>query len=288
MRFGILLTIMLAFPAAAADMRSGFASGDGAKIHYLEAGRGNDACALVLLPGWGMTASVWRGQIERFSPKWRTIAIDPRSQGESQMTADGNTPEQRARDYEKVLDALGIGRAVLVGWSQGVQDVAAYIDRFGTGRLCGVVLVDAAVSSGAAAVTAQPATARAFLERVDLYAHHPREYLDGMMHAIFARRMGDAERTALVDAAARTPTSTGVAQLVADLLGKDRTPALLRLDAPTLVIAAANSPELAEQKAQALSLAHGRFAMIEDAGHGVFVDQPEAFGQLVEEFLKAL
>jgi pimeloyl-ACP methyl ester carboxylesterase len=277
MRFGIFLTSLLVVSLVQAGPRSGQADGDQARIHYLDAGRAGAACSLVLIPGWGADASVWRAQIGHFSAQRRVLALDPRSQGESQKTADGNTPEQRARDYERVLAALHVERAVLVGWSQGVQDVAAYVEQFGTRRLCGIVLVDAAVSQGAVSVATKAKATQALLERVDLYARHPREYLDGMVHAIYARALDDAERKALVDAAARTPTATGVAQLVADLLGPDRTPALRKFDKPALVVAAADSPELAEQKAQALSLPHGRFAPIENAGHGVFVDQPDAF-----------
>lgn len=55
----------------------------------------------------------------------------------------------RAQDLDRLLERLQARRPVLIGWSQGVQDVAAYVERHGTQELAGIVLVDAAVSDGA-------------------------------------------------------------------------------------------------------------------------------------------
>jgi hypothetical protein len=40
-----------------------------------------------------------------------------------------------------VLAILGISHPVLVGWPQGVQDVAAYVQEYGNSSVDGVVLV---------------------------------------------------------------------------------------------------------------------------------------------------
>jgi pimeloyl-ACP methyl ester carboxylesterase len=37
-----------------------------------------------------------------------------------------------SRDLRDLLAALGIARPVLVGWSQGAQDVEAYVQQFGS------------------------------------------------------------------------------------------------------------------------------------------------------------
>jgi len=256
-------------------------------LHYVEAGR-VESPALVLIPGWSCAAGIWKKQIAHFSKTMHVIAIDPRSQGDSAKTDDGNTPMQRARDYEALLEELKVENAVLVGWSQGVQDVASYVDQFGTRRLRGVVLVDAAVSKGARSVSANPEFVQGLLRNMDIYARHKREYLEGMMHAIFTQKMDDAEFNALVENGMKTPTNTGVAELAADMLGKDLTPSLKKFDKPTLVVASATSPEIAEQKSEAASLAHGSFVQVEHAGHGVFVDQPEAFNRALETFVASL
>lgn len=97
--------------------KSGFVtSADGAKIHYIEAGKGS---AILFVPGWSMPGWVWEKQIAHFAEAHRVVAMDPRSQGESSQTAEGLYPAARARDIKAVVDQLKLGPVVLVGWSMG-------------------------------------------------------------------------------------------------------------------------------------------------------------------------
>ncbi|MDA2914595.1 alpha/beta hydrolase, partial [Acidobacteriia bacterium AH_259_A11_L15] len=54
-----------------------------------------------------MPAWIWEHQIEHFSKHYRVVAMDPRSQGESEQTTEGHYPAARARDIKAVVDALG-------------------------------------------------------------------------------------------------------------------------------------------------------------------------------------
>lgn len=283
----LCLSAFLAASASTATRAGVVLASPGVRIHYIERGAANGP-ALLLVPGWGMDASIWSRQIVEFSRQHRVVAIDPRSQGASSKTAEGNSPRGRAGDIDAVMRDLSLERVVLVGWSQGVQDVAAYVDRFGTARLAGVVLVDSAVSAGAAGIEEHPAGARQTFERLALYEAHPREYLQGMMQAIFLHPTPPAEQQHRLQAALQMPVSTGIAMLTQDLYGADLRPALKKFDRPTLVIAAASSPEFAVQKAMAGQLAQGKFLSIGNAGHAVFVDQPERFNQALHEFLAGL
>lgn len=260
----------------------------GVEIHLIDAGPSDRGPALVLIPGWLTTANVWNRQIAAFADQRRVIAIDPRGQGGSTKTAEGATPEQRARDLDAVLKTLGLGPVVLVGWSQGVQDVAAYVQAFGVGSIRGVVFVDAPVSAGAASVVRNPQAASDQLRMLGLYAQSPREYAEGMMRAIIRRPLARAELDPLVSAALQTPTAIGTAMIVADLFGADRTPALQKLDRPALVIASATSRELDAMKAMTASLPQGRMEVLEGAGHAVFIDQPERFDAALREFLEGV
>jgi non-heme chloroperoxidase len=258
------------------------------RIHVVRAGpaSGTRAPALVLIPGWRLTTAVWREQIDRFSKDRTVIAIDPRSQGDSTKTGEGDTPEQRARDLHAVLKALAPGPVVLVGWSQGVQDVAAYVDQFGAQGLRGLILVDSTVSVGAAASSPQ-ATAQQ-LKQISQFTRYPREATEGMMKAIIRSPLTPAQRARLIDDALKTPTAIGAAMLADDLLGPDRTGALSKFTVPTLVIASEFSQELDGQRAMAAKLPHARFEMVAGAGHAVFIDQPERFDALVSDFLATL
>jgi microsomal epoxide hydrolase len=287
-RASVLVLLAVLVSAHAAFAADGVVQSGDAAIHYIDTGRAASAKTLVLIPGGSTSAAIWHEQIAHFSPAMRVVAIDPRSQGASSKTPDGNTPEQRARDYEKVFAALGLKNIVLVGWSQAAQDVAAYAQAFGGTRVAAFVLVDASVSKGFAAIPADPKFAQGLLGSIALYTQHQREYLGGMMHAIFIQKMSDAQFNALVDIGMQTPSSSGAAMLISDMLGPDRTPALKKFDKPALIIASANSPELATQKAELSLLPQGKFAQVQHAGHGVFVDQPAQFDRLLAAFIAQL
>lgn len=274
--------------AAEAYAEGSVQAADGIRLHYVDNGRSGDAPVLVFVPGWGMDHTIWDAQLAAFGEGHRVLAMDPRSQGASQHSGGGNTPEMRAGDIEALLAARKLDKVVLIGWSQGVQDVAAYVERYGTGRVAGLVLVDAAVSKGAAGAAANPQATQRFLQMMAVYAAHPREYLQGMMGAIFVQPLAPERLKQRVEIALRTPVSTGVAMLVADMYGVDRSGALKKFDRPTLIVAAAGSEELAAQKAAAAQVPGASLEVIADAGHGVFVDRPEAFNAALREFLETL
>src|SRR5438477_1871155 len=292
-----IVLLIAGITASAAALRADSASqapgrkvdaGEGVSLRAIEAGQAGPAPTLVFVPGWSTGADIWRQQIDRFAPTHRVIAFDPRSQGQSTITTSGNTPEMRAQDLHKLLEQLNARRPVLIGWSQGVQDLAAYIERYGTHDLAGLVLVDAAVSDGADGIAARAQETAAQFKMFAVYQAHQQEYLRGMMEAIISKPQPPGAIDRLVATGLKTPPTIGVAMLVADLFGVNRTAALKKIDCPTLIIASAKSDELARQQAGAGQIPHARFEKIEDAAHAVFLDQPVRFAELLEKFLKDL
>ena len=257
-------------------------------LRVLEAGKPGKGAVLVFIPGWSTGADIWRQQIDIFAKTHRVIAFDPRSEGESTKTTSGNTPETRAQDLHALLERLGVQRPVLIGWSQGVQDIAAYVERYGTKELAGIVLVDAAVSDGADGMVARSHETAAQFKMFAVYQAHQREYLGGMMRAIISKPPNDAAIEGLVGTGMKTPPDIGVGMLVADMFGVNRTSALKKIDCPTLIIASAKSDELARQQTAANQIPHARFEKVEDAAHAVFVDQPDRFAELLTDFVAKL
>lgn len=241
-----------------------------------------EAQAIVFIPGWCFTAEVWSKQIAALSDRYRVIAFDPRSQGSSTILDHGNSPDDRAADVAALIKALGLRKPILVGWSQGVQDVAAYALAFGTGDVAGLVLVDSAVSAGAAGLDAKGAAMT--LGRLPLYVESPRDYLEGMMSYVFEKPLSPAELDALVTAALRTPSSVGVANLTLDFFGKDYRKAFDRIDVPTLLVIAGTAADKAEQARQPIP--HATSAIVDGAGHAVFHDEPARFDDLLAGFIE--
>ena len=292
-----IVLLIAGITASAAVVRADSASelrerkvdvGEGVSLRVIEAGQPGPGPTLVFVPGWSTGVDIWRQQIDCFAPTHRVIAFDPRSQGQSTITTSGNTPETRAQDLHNLLERVDARRPVLIGWSQGVEDLTAYIERYGTHDLAGLVLVDAAASDGADGIAARPQETSAQFRMFAIYQAHQEEYLRGMMGAIISKPQPEGTIDQLVATGMKTPPTVGTAMLVADLFGVNRTAALKKIDCPTLIIASAKSDELARQQAGANRIPHARFEKVEDAAHAVFLDQPERFDELLEKFVKDL
>jgi pimeloyl-ACP methyl ester carboxylesterase len=91
----------------------------GTKIYWEEFGKA-DGPPVVVLPAGLCRLTVMGGQIEALSAKsYRVIALDPRGSGKSSNTAPDLSYAAMADDVVGVMDALGITRADVVGWSDG-------------------------------------------------------------------------------------------------------------------------------------------------------------------------
>jgi pimeloyl-ACP methyl ester carboxylesterase len=290
----LLLSAIVCLSAMRASAQSNTESshmvdvGNGVSLRVIGAGKPEARPVLVFIPGWSTGADIWRHQIETFAKTHRVIAFDPRSQGESTKTSSGNTPEIRAQDLHAFLERLGVRRPVLIGWSQGVQDVAAYVERYGTKELAGIVLVDAAISDGADGMAARPQETAEQFKMFAIYQAHQQEYLGGMMKAIISKPQDDDAMNGLVSTGMKTPPDIGVGMLVADMFGVNRTSAVKKIDCPTLIIASAKSDELPRQQAAANQIPRAHFEKVDDCAHAVFLDQPDRFDELLKSFVTTL
>lgn len=87
-------------------------------LYYQEKGRG---LPLLLLHGNGEDCSYFEGQVERFSGRYRVIAVDTRGHGRSPRGEAPFTIEQFARDLRGLMDSLGLERAAVLGFSDGAN-----------------------------------------------------------------------------------------------------------------------------------------------------------------------
>jgi pimeloyl-ACP methyl ester carboxylesterase len=90
----------------------------GIELAYLDRGSGP---ALVLVTGSTFAKEIFEKQIFDLSKKYRIITFDPRSQGGSSFTLEGNDYLTHAEDLAWVLEALEIKNPVLIGWSAGAH-----------------------------------------------------------------------------------------------------------------------------------------------------------------------
>ena len=77
-----------------------------------------------------------------FFPKYHVLAYDPRSQGRSTETLEGNDYTQHGKDLRAFMEALNLKDAVLVGWSNGCDDIWGYIRTYSTDNIGAFVCID--------------------------------------------------------------------------------------------------------------------------------------------------
>jgi microsomal epoxide hydrolase len=257
-----------------------FVESQGVKIHYL-AKNINDTkkVCLLFVPGVMMPAWIWEKQLEYFSRNYRVVAMDPRSQGDSEQSSEGNYAFSLAKDIKAVIDKLELEPLVLVGWSLGVPEVVNYAAHFSSKRLIGLVLIDGLVGIDPS-VPFYQAT-------VDYWAQFQIDRIpktQEFIHDIFKQPQSEAYFEKLLEAALRTPTNT-VMTLIDNCLLQDFRSLLPHIDVPTL-IATVEGPRLGYmQKMQSL-IPDSRLEIFPLACHALFVDQPEKFNQLLEVFIE--
>jgi non-heme chloroperoxidase len=249
-------------------------------IHYIEAGSGDRT--LVLIPGWTMTAEVWKEQIPYFSTRgFRVLALDPRSHGLSTKTEKGNTYRQQAADLHTFLQNLKIEHPYLVGWAAGATVLLEYISNPEALMPEKMVFVDcspAALKSDdyPGATTLQKA--RQFL----LGFQDDREKAtERYVRSLFKEHQPESLITEWTKSCLRTSMGAA-AVLYFDQITEDRRSALPRVPVPSLIVASPENRAVAEyMKAK---IPRSVLEVIKDAGSAVFIEKPQAFNQALESF----
>jgi pimeloyl-ACP methyl ester carboxylesterase len=123
----LLCTAIAPVAAAAATATSyedKYLDANGVKIRYIDAGKGE---AIVLLHGGTSRLESWvtPGVVDNLSKDFRVIAFDARGHGKSDSPREPAAyGRQQALDVVRILDALKIQRAHIIGFSLGSSTVA--------------------------------------------------------------------------------------------------------------------------------------------------------------------
>jgi pimeloyl-ACP methyl ester carboxylesterase len=97
---------------------------------------------LLFLSGGFGTVRNWDPVIRRLAQKYRTVRFDARARGKSGTSADYSIGAA-VDDIGRVIDATGIERPILVGWSYGATIAVRYAAKH-TDQAGGLVLIDGA------------------------------------------------------------------------------------------------------------------------------------------------
>jgi len=279
----LLFALKVAMPhpvAAAVQAKSEtFRTSDNVTLHYLDAGPTN-APAIVFIPGWTMAAEIFEPQINALSSRFHVIALDPRSQGDSEKTPEGNYLERHARDINELLQHLKLNGVVLLGWSNGVPDVLAFIEQNGTINLRGIILVDGFLNFS------DPGLQTGLFGMLQSLQADRAKFTDGFVRSMYASKQTEDYIHRVEQTSLKTPTNTALVEMFNILAHGDFTPLLAKIDKPVLYIC---QPQLASQgKLLQTALPTARVEVFKDAAHALFVDDPEHFNRVVSDFMDSL
>lgn len=254
-----------------------FRTTDGVQLHVIES-RGQPAAGtpvLAFVTGWSMPASIWSAQMTALGSRYRTAALDPRGQGASDVPADGYTVERRSRDIAEFVERYP--RVILVGWSLGALEVLHYVHAHGDDKVAGIVLVDSSVGE-------QPRPPDGnFTEQL---AQDRRRSLETFVHAIFRTRRPDAQYRDLLQGAMRMPLQASIDLLSYPYPREHWRDIAWAFRKPLMYVV---SPQFAAQAGNLQRNRPGtRIEVFEKAGHALFVDEPQRFNALLEDFVRGL
>lgn len=283
MRKLLLVICSLVLPATlvgAPEVKDGFfQTSDGVKLHYLEAGTGP---GIVFEPGWTMPSWIWDAQIRYFSEHYHVLALDPRSQGDSDKPSDGNSPERRSQDIKELIDHLELGPVVLVGWSLGVSELLTYAEQFGGANVRAYVFVDGFVWDKMDSQFA--ASMLGTYRQVEV---NRRNFTEKFVRSMYKKPQTADYIARVVEASLKMPADSAIAASAASASRGDWRPAIGKVDRPVLILCQAASKSRAADLIVSI-VASTRVELFEDAGHALFVDDAQRFNSLLDDFVQHL
>jgi pimeloyl-ACP methyl ester carboxylesterase len=258
-----------------------FVENQSAKIYWDEQGQGTP---LILIMGLGYPSALWHRTRPALSQHFRTIALDNRGVGSSDVPPGPYSIATMASDAAAVLDAAGVPRAHVFGVSMGgmiAQEFALqYPER------TRALILGCTSPGGPSAVRAEKKVSDILFAR-GMTLEQAREAMLPYIYDASTPREKIEEDLAL--RRRYLPTQAGyTAQLQAILAwqGYDR---LSEIKAPTLVIHG-NSDALvppANGKLIAERIPSAKLVMLDHASHLFTTDQTEAAHHAILEFLSS-
>jgi proline iminopeptidase len=281
----------------------GLTTADGRRLAYRRTGSG---AALVCHGGGPGFSGLYLQDVGGLDEHLELILLDPRGTGGSDRPTDARAYaiEDYANDVEELREHLGLERINLFGHSHGGVVAMDYAARF-PDRVERLILASTlarfaqeqvgAMQAGMAVKAGEPwyDDARAALEaeqRGDFETDAELGELALREFPFYFASYGDTERAYLESLRDDVPNADTLRYFNQEIFPTfDLRPQLEQITAPTLVVTGEldfiTGPICANEIAQGLRDA--RKVLIPGSGHFVFVETPEAFRQVVLDFLEA-
>lgn len=253
---------------------SRFTTLDGARIHYVNYGKGNDA--LVLVHGWTSNLEFWNAQMSELAKRNRLIAIDLPGHGLSDKPQITYNMDLFARAVDAVLRDAKVKRAVLVGHSMGTPVIRQFYRKYPEKTLA-LVIVDGAL---------RPFGNKALADQLMAGFRSPnyKQVGEQMLSMMSGPNLSAADRERIKASMLNTPQYVMLSAMEAmfdnSIWGLDK------INVPVLAIMAKNPMYPAGMEQTYRDTAPNLdFQMWDGVGHFLMMEKPKEFNDAVIAFL---
>jgi 3-oxoadipate enol-lactonase/4-carboxymuconolactone decarboxylase len=254
------------------------ATTNGTEIFY-DLGGPEDAPVVVFSNSIGTTIEMWDAQARALSGRYRVLRYDTRGHGRSPVAEGAVTIETLAADLAGLLDALGIGRAHVVGLSLGGMTAQAFAAAY-PDRVHGLVLM--ATSAYLPAGWEERAAT--------VQAHGMAAIVDAVMTRWFTPAFHGAPEAAALRQRFLANPAAGYAACCLAIGGMDLRPSNHSITAATLIIAGADDPATPPAMSEDIRsrIPGAELAVLPNAAHILNIEQPAVTNRYLAAFLDSL
>ncbi len=256
---------------------------NGARLFYTDQGD-PQAPPVIFIHGFPFSHAMWSSQLEYLSHNFRTIALDLRGHGQSDVGDGQYTIEGHVDDLMGLLDHLQIDRTAIVGLSMGgyitLRAVERHPDRFGAIVLCDT---RSEADDNAGKIKRAETAASVKVHGADVFAR-------GFLPVVFApdsfQKCPVAVET-VRQLICGTPPLSLAGNLIAMAGRTDTSGSLGKIKAPTLILVGEHDNLTPVSAAQALQngIPGAQLQVVPHAGHLSNLENPAAFNELLGTFL---
>lgn len=248
---------------------------DGLNIHYICVGEGQP---LVLLHGWGANIQVYSSIIDLVRTHYRVIALDMPGTGGSDEPPEAWDVDHYAAFVLKFLEGFDLDRVILMGHSFGCRVIIKLLNRkdlpFSVDK---VIIVDGA------GIKSVPSLKKRMRTRV-FKAGRRICSLPAVRKAVPDALERLRKHFGSADYAGATPV---MRQTLVKVVNEDLSPLLSGVTPEVLLIWGEHdtATPLSDGRKMEDLMPDAGLAVIQNAGHFPFLDQPYVFGRILSSYL---
>ncbi|HKP84595.1 MAG TPA: alpha/beta hydrolase [Blastocatellia bacterium] len=257
---------------------------NGINIDYRDEGEGTP---VIFIHAFPLNQTMWDEQVSALKNHCRAITLDLRGFGNSDVPDGPYSMDQMAADVRRLMEALDIDRATLVGLSMGGYVSLAFYRNY-SDAVRAMVFADTRASADT-----REARERRMKSAEKAEREGARAIADDMVPVALARSTVEG-RPEIVErmrkmAEANSPVGIAAAQRgMAER--RDHTDMLGDMDFPALIIVGSEDALTPVAEAEALrdGIRESRMRVIEGAGHLSNLEYPREFNDALIEFVDSL